>query len=242
MLPTAPTIYRVDEMLAEPIALNSRLGTYTNFFNLLGLSAIAVPAGFRTDGLPFGVTLAGPGFCDAGLEPIADRLHRAAATGMGRDRGTQLPAAPPVFATHGDDRLDLAVVGAHLSGMALHHELIALDATLAARTRTTGDYRLYVLPDTMPPKPGLVRDPGYAGPGIDIETWSLAPAAFGRFVEKIPAPLGIGKVSLADGGIVSCFLCAEAAAREAKEITGFGGWRAYIASLGVGQPQPAHPG
>lgn len=238
LLPTAPTTYRVDEMLADPITLNSRLGTYTNFFNLLGLSAIAVPAGFRMDGLPFGVTLAAPGFRDAALEPIADRLHRAATTGMGRDRDARLPPAMPVGTTPGDDRLNIAVVGAHLSGMALHHELIALDATWAGRTKTTGDYRLYVLPETMPPKPGLVRDPGYDGPGIEIEIWSLAAAAFGRFVEKIPAPLGIGKVTLADGGAVSCFLCAEAAISDATEITGFGGWRAYIASLGVGQPQP----
>ena len=88
------------------------------------------------------------------------------------------------------------------------------------------------------PKPGLVRDPGYDGPGIEIEIWSLDPPAFGRFVERIPAPLGIGKVALADGGDVSCFLCAGTAVKGAAEITGFGGWRAYIASLGVGQPQP----
>ena len=238
LLPTAPTTYRVDAMLADPITLNSRLGTYTNFFNLLGLSAIAVPAGFRMDGLPFGVTLAAPGFCDAALEPIADRLHRAAVPGMGRERDARLPAPLPANEGKGDGRLNIAVVGAHLSGMALHHELIALDAMLAGRAKTTGDYRLYVLPDTMPPKPGLVRDPGYDGPGIEIEIWSLDPPAFGRFVERIPAPLGIGKVALADGGDVSCFLCAGTAVKGAAEITGFGGWRAYIASLGVGQPQP----
>ena len=238
LLPTAPTTYRVDEMLADPITLNSRLGTYTNFFNLLGLSAIAVPAGFRSDGLPFGVTLAAPGFCDAALEAVADRLHRAAARGMGRDLTAQLPT--PIAAPEGvaGGRLNVAVVGAHLSGMALHHELIGLDAEPAGRARTSGDYRLFVLPDTMPPKPGLIRDPGFDGPGVAIEIWSLDPAAFGRFVEKIPAPLGIGKVTLADGGEVSCFLCAEAAVRGAAEITHFGGWRAYIASLGVGQPAP----
>ena len=178
-------------------------------------------------------------FCDAALEPIADRLHRAAATGMGRERDARLPAAQSAVTKPCDDRLNIAVVGAHLSGMALHYELIALDATLAGRAKTTGDYRLFVLPGTTPPKPGLVRDPGYDGPGIEIEVWSLAPAAFGRFVEKIPAPLGIGKVSLADGGDVSCFLCAQAAISEATEITAFGGWRGYVASLGVGQPQPA---
>jgi allophanate hydrolase len=234
LLPTTPTSYRVDEMLADPIGLNSRLGTYTNFFNLLGLSAIAVPAGFKADGMPFGVTLAAPGFCDAALSALADRLHRSAASGMGRDREALLP--PPLSAGEGEagDRLDIAVVGAHLSGMALHHELIALDAALAARTRTAADYRLFLLPGTEPAKPGLVRDAGYAGSGIEIEIWSLDPAAFGRFVERIPAPLGIGKIGLADGGQVSGFLCAESAVKGAVEITAFGGWRGYIASLDGG--------
>ncbi len=238
LLPTAPTIYTVADMLAAPILLNSRLGTYTNFFNLLGLSGIAVPAGFRADGMPFGVTLAAPGFCDAALEPIADRLHRAARTGLGKDRSARLPDAP-AEAPAASGRLDIAVVGAHLSGMALHQELVALDAQLVARTRTTGDYRLFVLPGSMPPKPGLYRDPGCAGPGIEIEIWSLAAADFGRFVDRIPAPLGIGKVALEEGGQVSCFLCAEAALKDATEITHFGGWRAYIAALGAGQPQLA---
>ncbi|WP_157218380.1 allophanate hydrolase [Flavisphingomonas formosensis] len=230
LLPTAPTIYRVDAMRADPIALNTRLGTYTNFFNLLNLSGIAVPAGFRSDGLPFGVTLAAPAFHDDALVPLAARMHHDAACGMGIDRlgtppssvGSDLPE---------DGRLRLAVVGAHLSGMPLNHELTALDATLEAAAHTTGDYRLFALPGTTPPKPGLVRAPGANGPGIAIEIWSFPPAAFGRFVERIPAPLGIGKVDLATGGQVSCFLCEEAAIRGAEEITAHGGWRAYMATL-----------
>jgi len=237
MLPTAPTIYRVDQMLADPIALNSRLGTYTNFFNLLGLSGIAVPAGFRSDGLPFGVTLAAPGFHDAALEPIADHVHRAAGTGSGRER---MPLAPaPPAAPPAAERLDIAVVGAHLSGMALHHELEALGARFVAETRTAVDYRLFLLPGATPPKPGLYRKPGFAGPGVTIEIWSLAAADFGRFVAKIPAPLGIGKVAVEGGGEVSCFLCAEAALAGAQEITGFGGWRDYVASLNEAQKIPA---
>jgi len=227
LLPTAPTIYRVEEMLADPIALNSRLGTYTNFFNLLGLSGVAVPAGFRSDGLPFGVTLAAPGFCDEALTPIATALHQAANTGSGLDRHFIVPDPP---APADDNRLRLAVVGAHLSGMALNGELLALGATLDRRCRTSADYRLYLLPGTTPAKPGLVRETGFAGPGIEIEVWALPAEAFGRFVAAIPAPLGIGKISLSDGGAVSGFLCEANAVTEAEEITLFGGWRAYMAA------------
>jgi allophanate hydrolase len=227
LLPTAPTIYRVDEMLADPIALNTRLGTYTNFFNLLGLSAIAVPAGFRSDGLPFGVTIAAPGFHDAALVPIAAALHHGARTGAGLDRRFMIPSAP---AAATDDRLRLAVVGAHLSGMALNGELLALGATLERRCRTSEDYRLYLLPGTMPAKPGLVREQGFAGPGIEVEVWALPAEAFGRFVAAIPAPLGIGKISLSDGSAVSGFLCEKDAVTGAEEITVFGGWRAYMAA------------
>lgn len=226
LLPTAPTTYRVDEMLADPITLNSRLGTYTNFFNLMGLSGIAVPAGFRADGLPAGVTLAGRGFQDEALLPLADKLHRLAACGSARDRS----AVPPPLVPQPDGRLELAVVGAHLSGMVLNKELLGLGATLVAKARTTGDYRLFLLP-TTPPKPGLVHAPGLGGSGIDIEIWSLDPAMFGRFVAAIPAPLGIGKVRLAEGGQVSCFLCEASALDGTTEITRFGGWRGYIASL-----------
>jgi len=227
LLPTAPTIYRVEEMLADPIALNTRLGTYTNFFNLLGLSAIAVPGGFRSDGLPFGITVAAPGFCDEALVPIAEALHRAADTGAGLNRGFVVPVSPMASP---DDRLRLAVVGAHLSGMALNHELLALGATLDQRCRTSADYRLYLLPGTNPAKPGLVRESGFDGPGIEIEIWALPAEAFGRFVAAIPAPLGIGKISLSDGGTVSGFLAEADAVIGAREITSFGGWRSYIAS------------
>ncbi len=227
LLPTAPTIYRVAEMLADPITLNSRLGAYTNFFNLLGLSAIAVPAGFRSDGLPFGVTLAAPGFCDEALAPFATAMHQAAKTGSGLDRRFIVPSQP---APAPDDRLRLAVVGAHLSGMALNGELLALGATLDRRCRTTGDYRLHLLPGTNPAKPGLVREAGFAGPGIELEVWALPADAFGRFVAAIPAPLGIGKISLSDGTAVSGFLCEKDAVTGAEEITTFGGWRAYMAA------------
>lgn len=126
--------------------------------------------------------------------------------------------------------LSIAVVGAHLSGLPLNHELTGPGGQLVKRCRTAADYRLYALPDTTPPKPGMLRTPGFAGPGLEVEVWALPPEAFGRFVAKIPAPLGIGKITLDDGTAVSGFLCEAHALAGAEEITRFGGWRAFLAS------------
>ncbi|MBY0299039.1 MAG: allophanate hydrolase [Methylobacterium sp.] len=229
LLPTAPTTTTVEAMQADPIALNARLGLYTNFANLLDCAAIAVPAGFRADGLPAGVTLVGRAFADDALAPLADALHRDAAPGLGRLREAALPEesriAPP-----SDGRIPLVVVGAHLTGLPLNRELTDLGGRLVRAARTAPDYRLYALPGTTPPKPGLVRAPGFAGPGLAVEVWSLEPAAFGRFAAAIPAPLGIGRITLEDGTAVSGFLCEAHAVAEAEEVTQFGGWRAYVAS------------
>lgn len=225
LLPTAPRSFTVDEMLAEPIARNSMLGTYTNFCNLLGLSAIAVPAGFDAAGFPFGVTLVAPEFSDDVLLPLADRLHRAANSGAGIDLAYELPALTP--APNHKERFQLAVVGAHLSGMPLNHELVSLGGQLVERTRTAPGYRLFVLPDSVPAKPGLLRAPDMEGPGIEVEIWSLDAAAFGSFVAGINTPLGIGKIMLADGKQVSGFLCEAWAIADAEEITSFGSWREY---------------
>ena len=227
LLPTAPRLYTVAQMLADPIRLNSKLGLYTNFFNLLGLAGIAVPAGFAADGLPFGVTLAAPGGTDEALVPLADRLHRAAQSGSGPDRG-YVPATVEILPA-GPERLEIAVIGAHLSGMAMNHELVALGGEWVGAARTLPDYRLFLVPGTVPPKPGLVQAPGHAGPGIEVEVWSLPAAAFGTFVSRIPSPLGIGKIVLADGSHVSGFLCEAWAVDGAREITAFGGWRAFLA-------------
>ncbi len=224
LLPTSPDIQTVEAMRADPVALNSRFGLYTNFANLLGYSAIAVPAGFSYRGLPFGVTLVGPGDCDAALAGFAAKMHAAAGTGAGLDRGFMPPAVPPLA----DDRLHIAVVGAHLTGMPLNPELLALGGTLVEETTTAAKYRLYALAGTVPPKPGLQRVSG-DGASIIVEVWSLPAAGFGTFVSKIPAPLGIGKLELADGRQVSGFLCEPVALDGALDITGFGGWRAYIA-------------
>ncbi|CAN5134047.1 allophanate hydrolase [soil metagenome] len=225
LLPTTPRAYTVAAMQADPIQLNSNLGLYTNFFNLLGLAGVAVPAGFASDGLPFGVTIAAPGGSDEALLPLADLLHRGAACGIATDRAAIPPPLEPARAP--DDSLPIAVVGAHLSGMALNHELLALGGTLVGPALTTPEYRLFLLPNTVPAKPGLIHQPGFGGTGIAIEIWLLPPAAFGAFFAKIPAPLGIGKISLAGGGSVSGFLSEGWGVEGAREITEFGGWRAF---------------
>lgn len=226
LLPTSPTTCMVAEMLADPIARNSQFGRYTNFVNLMGLAAIAIPAGFGPSGLPAGVTLIGPGFSDDALAPFAAALHHAAAAGLGHDRTAPVPPAntPQIS----DGWLPIAVVGAHLTGMPLNHQLTTPGGVKLAETTTAPGYRLYALPNTTPPKPGLIHDPAFTGPGIAVEVWALPAAAFGSFVAAIPAPLGIGKLTLADGSQVPGFLCESHALAGAEEITPFGGWRAWL--------------
>ncbi|MBB3648971.1 allophanate hydrolase [Rhizobium sp. BK619] len=227
LLPTAPTTYTVSDMLANPVVLNGRLGRYTNFVNLLDCAAIAVPAGFGKDGLPGGVTVIAPAFTDDALAPLADALHRAASSGVGIDRQAAIPEASRVAAVD-DGLVEIVVVGAHLTGMPLNHELTGAGGRLIRTCNTTGEYRLFVLPDTVPPKPGLVREPGHTGRGLEVEVWALPADAFGCFVQKIPAPLGIGKVALSDGKSISGFLCEAHAVKDAEDITALGGWRTYI--------------
>ena len=226
LLPTSPDIQSVEAMRADPVALNARFGRFTNFANFFGCAAIAVPAGFTPAGLPFGVQLVAPEDTDAALAPFAALLHASAGTGAGLDRDLVPPTVPALP----DDRLPIVVVGAHLTGMPLNRELTALGGRLVRETKTAGDYRLYALAGTVPPKPGLIRAPGFDGPGLAVEVWSLDAAGFGRFVAGIPQPLGIGKLTLEDGTLVSGFICEPAAVEGALEVTGFGGWRAYVAS------------
>lgn len=126
--------------------------------------------------------------------------------------------------------LPIVVVGAHLSGLPLNHELTSAGGQLVRATRTAPDYRLFALPNTSPPKPGLQRVPGFSGPGLEVEVWALPADAFGRFIARIPAPLGVGKITLVDGTAVTGFLCEAHALSGAEEITGFGGWRAFLDS------------
>jgi allophanate hydrolase len=223
LLPTTPTTYTIAAMRADPIRLNSHLGQYTNFANLMGLAAIAVPAGFKPDGLPFGVTLVGPGSSDDALAPLAQALHAAASCGIGLETARVLPN---YVGGAVEERLPLVVVGAHLSGMVLNVDLLRIGARLERAVRTTSDYRLFALPGTTPPKPGLVRV-AEGGMAIEVEVWSLEAAAFARFVAAIPRPLGIGRVALDDGSMPQGFLCEGCAVADARDISAFGGWRAF---------------
>ena len=206
-LPTAATHYTIEAVLADPFELNARLGRYTNFVNLLDLAGIAVPAGFTNERLPFGVTLLGPAGSDRRLSRFAARLESAG----------------------GQGEVLLAVAGAHLSGLPLNPQLTSRGARLVATTKTSSAYRFYALAGTMPPKPGLVRAPGFAGPGIEVEVWALDREAFGAFVAEVPPPMAIGSVELADGSVVKGFLCEQHALAGSPEITEFGGFRAYLA-------------
>jgi allophanate hydrolase len=226
LAPTAGTIYRIAAVAADPIRLNSTLGYYTNFMNLLDLAGVAVPAGFRSDGLPFGVTLIGPRSSERALLGVADTLHRSSATRLGAtawplsSSAPQSPALSPGY-------MALAVCGAHMQGLPLNHQLRDRGAYFVQRTRTESMYRLFALPGGPPHRPGLTRVPSGGAP-IDIEVWALPAEQWGSFVAGIPAPLGVGKVVLQSGAEVSGFLCEDYAVRGAADITTFGGWRAYL--------------
>jgi allophanate hydrolase len=225
VLPTAPTVYSVAQVLANPIELNSRLGTYTNFVNLLDLCGLALPAAMRPDGVPFGITLLAPAGRDAELASIGRVFH--ADTGL--PIGSKSLPQPQLAATPATrDEIPIAVVGAHLSGMALNSELTALDARLLEEAVTAPDYRLYAL-DTAPPKPGLLRVAAGAGTAIKLELWAMSPAAFGRFVAAVPPPLSIGTIRLADGREAKGFIVEPEAINGAREISAYGGWRAFMA-------------
>ncbi|MDN5003104.1 allophanate hydrolase [Bradyrhizobium sp. GCM10027634] len=225
VLPTAPTTYTTAQVLANPIELNSRLGTYTNFVNLLDLCGLAVPASMRADGIPFGITLLAPAGRDAMLASIGRVFHSDTKLTMGAKGVAQEPLAA-LPASSGDE-IPIAVVGAHLSGMALNGELKALNGKLIEATRTAPDYKLYAL-KTAPPKPGLLRVETGKGASIELEIWSLSSSAFGKFVNAIPAPMAIGTVRLADGRSVKGFLVEPEVLGEARDITSYGGWRAYM--------------
>ena len=231
-LPTTGTIYTVAEVQAEPLMLNSNLGTYTNFVNLLDLAAIAVPNGFQSNGLPTGLTLMAPAWSDHAL----CRLGAAYQTEMGGHLGaTSVPLPPAEFlpapSVPPTDRIKIAVVGAHLSGQPLNSQLTDEQGTLVRSCRTSPIYKLYALVGSAIPKPGLVRQADGQGYAIELEVWELPAAGFGRFVNNIPSPLGIGTVILEDGEAVKGFLCEPFALESAPEISQFGGWRAYLSSL-----------
>lgn len=215
VVPTSPTIYRVAEMLANPVALNSHFGTFTNFVNLLDMAAIAVPAGYRRNGTGFGISFFAPAGTDLALLELA-RLWGD-------------PYDKPQLDLEGRmDTIRLAVVGAHLEGMPLHWQLTSRNATFVCATETAPTYRLYAMADSVPPKPALVHDT--SGGAIKLEVYELESAAFGTFVAEVPPPLAIGTVTLSDGSSVKGFVAEPRALAGAQDITRYGGWKSYLGS------------
>jgi allophanate hydrolase len=229
VLPTAPTVYSTAQVLANPLELNSRLGTYTNFANLLDLCGLALPAAVRADGIPFGITLLAPAGHDALLASIGRVFQADTRLTIGA-KGLPQPPLAALPAGLAGDEIAIAVVGAHLSGMALNGELQALGGRLLEETSTAPDYRLYALSST-PPKPGMLRVETGMGTSIELEVWALSAAAFGKFVAAVPPPLSIGTVRLADGRSVKGFIVEAADVSGAREISAFGGWRAFVTEV-----------
>jgi allophanate hydrolase len=225
-------VYSTAQVLANPIELNSRLGTYTNFVNLLDLCGLAVPAAIRPDDIPFGITLLAPAGQDARLASIGRVFQADTKLTLGAGCAPQPPLAD-LSASLSEDEIAIAVVGAHLSGMALNGELKTLGGRLLEATVTAPDYRLYAL-DTKPPKPGMLRVAAGTGASIELEVWALRAASFGKFVAAIPPPLSIGTVRLADGRGVKGFIVEAADVDGAREISAFGGWRAFVAEAAAG--------
>jgi allophanate hydrolase len=227
-VPTTGTIYTVAEVAAEPIAPGTNLGRYTNFTNLLDLCAIAVPSGFQSSGLPAGLTLMAPAWHDLSLCRLGGAFHDRLGGTLGAT-GLPLPTLPePAIAAKpaSEERVKIAVVGAHLSGEPLNYQLIEGGGVLVRACRTSPIYKLYALTGTALGKPGLVRQIE-GGSAIEVEVWELSIAAFGGFVAKIPPPLGIGTLVLEDGSTVQGFLCEPYAVADAIDISHLGGWRAF---------------
>lgn len=233
LVPTAPSHYRISDMLADPIELNRRLGYYTNFVNLLDYAALSVPSTTRPDGLPFGLTLIAPAGSDWQLAELGMRHQTALA-----HHSTEVSDAPKghqnswsalPIPQQQTDTVQVAVVGAHLSGMPLNGQLTERGAQLIKTTTTADCYRLYALAETEPPKPGLIRVSTNGAP-IEIEIWRIPVAEYGSFVSMIPRPLGISQIQTRDGELVQGFICEPTGLEGATDITEFGGWRAYVAS------------
>jgi allophanate hydrolase len=222
-VPTIPSFVSMDEIAADPIGPNSRLGTYTNFVNLLDLCGIAVPTGVRGDGRPGSATLLAAAGRDALCASLATTIEagRMGATGWVR------PAPPTLAAGPASGEIALAVCGAHMSGLPLNRELTERGGRLLRACRTAPAYCLHALAGGPPFRPGLVRQ-GW-GAAIELEIWALPTERFGDFIAGVPSPLSIGTVELEDGSSVKGFLCEGAGLAGAADITEFGGWRAYLA-------------
>jgi allophanate hydrolase len=240
VVPTAPTFPTRQAVREEPVLRNRELGYYTNFVNLLDLAAVAVPSVMRDDQLPFGVTLIGPAQSELRLAELAERIHAASGMLSNETPSSVLANAQAIrFSREKNSTVKVVAVGAHMRGLPLNHQLEERGARLVGEAKTAPLYRLFQLPDSVPPKPGLVRaDAGATGHAIDVEVWEMPTTSFGSFVAGIAAPLGIGTIELADGSKVQGFLCESAALSNATEISRFGGWRAFLNHLSTSIDQP----
>jgi allophanate hydrolase len=237
LVPTMPAPCPLAEIEADPIGPNARLGTYTNFVNLLDLAGIAIPIALDSDGTPFGATLLGQAGRDAELAGLALAMH--ARTGLtlgalGVPHNAPQPPAPVPRA----DEIAIAVVGAHLSGLPLNGELVASGARFLRTAATANDYRLFALPDRQQ-RPGLLRVADGEGAAIALEVWAIEAPAFGRFVATVPPPLSIGTVRLGDGSSVMGFLVEAQGTAGARDISAYGGWRAFLAAETTAPPPGA---
>lgn len=223
LTPSAPRLFTIGEMLQEPILRNSQLGQYTNFMNLLDMSAVAVPTAFTDKALPFGVTLSADRFNDRRLLSIANRIQQLIAMPVGAlaKKNAELTKQPYI----NTETVDVLVCGAHLSGLPLNWQLVERGGTLKERTQSAAAYQLFALSDGL--RPAMIRNEE-RGTSIEVEIWSLPAKEFGSFVAGIPAPLGIGKVEVADGRWVSGFICEKSGIADARDISEHGGWRAWL--------------
>ncbi|QJD57961.1 allophanate hydrolase [Pseudomonas sp. gcc21] len=234
LTPAFPRPVTLEELHAEPVKRNADLGYYTNFMNMLDFAAVAVPAGFMSNSLPWGVTLFGRVFTDQYLLSLAAGLQRQ--HGLPLVGRTRLSAPPPQQPAR-SDRARLVVCGAHLEGLPLNWQLQQRGGRLVEATRSAPDYRLYALAGGPPYRPGMLRV-AEDGAAIDVEVWELPSSELGSFLTGIPAPLGLGKVQLEDGRWETGFICDPYGLAGAEDITGFGGWRAYLASKSQQPPLP----
>lgn len=226
LTPTAPRHYLIEELLEDPVQLNSNMGYYTNFMNLLDLCGVAVPAGFLPDGLPFGFSLIAPAFDDIKLLTYAKQWQDSNSLPCGAMNMFGQKIEPPEPTAVSSASIDIVVCGAHLSDFPLNWQLTERGGSLRSSTNTAKKYKLFALAGGPPERPGMVRDEN-EGDAIAVEVWSIPSAELGGFLQNIPYPLALGKVELADNSWVYGFVCADAAISDAKDITSFKSWRAY---------------
>ena len=227
-VPTIPTFYSVADLEEDPVGPNARLGTYTNFVNLMDLCGISVPTGPREDGRPGSITLLAQAGRDSTAAAVATRLHDVCAPSLGATEHV-LPDSNPPTPGPGPGEYALAVVGAHMSGLPLNHELTSRGGRFLKAATTAPVYGFFALDGGPPERPGLLRSD--KGSEIELEVWALPAQGFADFVASIPSPLSIGAIALSDGTTVKGFLVEHAGTIGAKDITEKGGWRAHLRSL-----------